>query len=135
MEELETECPWLYQRFSHKDFHCVRGIDKFWTGLWTDLIIEQTMMRSLKSLGGLTRGQGIGENTRNLWVATLHSCAKVENRMCSVNNTSYQSSEQHKELDRSRCQRDYEDLLKFHDWFKQFNPFDVQDKRLRSLNN
>ena len=55
----------LYQQFSNKGFHCVSQTDKFWAGLWTDLVIEQ-MMRSLKSLGGLTRGQGIDENTRNL---------------------------------------------------------------------
>ena len=91
------------------------------------------MMRSLKSLGGFTRGRGIDENTRNLWVATLHSCAEVEERMCSVTSTSHQSSGQHEELGRSGCQRDYKDLLKFHDWLKQFNPFDEQDKKLRSL--
>ena len=90
-------------------------------------------MRSLKSLGGLTRDRGINENTRSLCGATLHSCAEVEDRMGSVTNTSRQSSEQHKELGRSRSQIDYEDLLQFHDWLKQFNPFDLQDKRLRSL--
>ena len=91
------------------------------------------MMRSLRGLGGLTRVGDIDENTRNQWVATLHSFTEVKERMRSVTNTSRQSSEQHKELGRSRFQRDYEDLLKFHDWLKQFNPFDVQDKILRSL--
>ena len=53
--------------------------------------------------------------------------------MRSVTNTNRQNKEQHKELGRSRHHRDYEDLLKFHYWLKKFNPFDVKDKRLRSL--
>lgn len=81
--------------------------------------------------GGVTRG--IDKNTRNLWVATLHSCAEVEERMRSVTNTNRQNSEQHNELGRSRHHKDYEDLLKFHYWLKKFNPLDVQDKGLRSL--
>ena len=56
MVELETDYPWLYQQFSNKGFNCVRRTDKFWAGLWTDLVTEQTMMRSLNSLVGLTRG-------------------------------------------------------------------------------
>ena len=32
----------------------VRWIDRFWAGLWTDLTIERTIMRSIKKLGGLT---------------------------------------------------------------------------------
>ena len=88
------------------------------------------MRRSLKGLVGLTRSQGIDENTRNLWVATLHSRVELEETMRSVANTGLQSSEQQKELGGSRCQKDYEDLLMFYDWLKQFNSFDVQDKRL-----
>ena len=53
--------------------------------------------------------------------------------MRSVTNTSRQSSEQHKDICRSSSQSDYEDLLKFHDCFKQFNLSDVQDKRLRYM--
>ena len=29
--------------------------------IWTDLVIEQKMMRSIHSLGGLTRGRGMTE--------------------------------------------------------------------------
>ena len=33
----------------------------------SDLVIEQTLMRSLKSTGGLTRGSGMTEDMINLW--------------------------------------------------------------------
>lgn len=53
--------------------------------------------------------------------------------MCSITNTCLQSSDQHKELGRPSCQRDYEDLLTLYEWLQQFNSFEVQDKRLRPL--
>ena len=36
-------------------YHTALQSDRFWAGLLTDLIIEQNMMRSLKSRAGLTR--------------------------------------------------------------------------------
>lgn len=47
--------------------------------------------------------------------------------MHSITNTSLHSSEQCKDFGRSRCQRDYEDSLKFHDWLTLLNSFNVQD--------
>ena len=38
-----------------------RWTEKNWAGLWTDLTIEQFLMRAIKSSGGLTRGRGISE--------------------------------------------------------------------------
>ena len=37
----------------------VRRTDKYWEGLGFDMVIEQTLMRTLKSNGGLTRGNRI----------------------------------------------------------------------------
>ena len=58
MLELQTKYPWVYNNFQTLGYHTVRRNDRFWSGLWTDLIIEQVLMRSLKSRGGLTRGKG-----------------------------------------------------------------------------
>ena len=33
--------------------------DRYWAGFSTDLVIEQVLMRSIKTTGGLTRGRGI----------------------------------------------------------------------------
>ena len=64
---------------------------------------------------------------------TLHNCAGVEETMRQVTKTTRQNSEQHVELGQSRRMRDFEDLIKFYTWLKQFNPFNVRDNRLRSL--
>ena len=72
MLNLEESHPWVHDRFT-KGFHAIRRSDKFWAGLWSDLIIEQVMMRSIKSSGGLTRGRGIAESTRQLWLGSIQS--------------------------------------------------------------
>ena len=81
----------LALRTVYKGFHCVRETEKSWDGLWTDLVIKETNMRSLKSLGRLTKGRVIHKNTRNLWVATLHCCEEVE-RMRKTTNANRQSN-------------------------------------------
>ena len=43
-------------------------------------------------------------------------------------------SRQHIELGRSRCKRDFQDILKIQEWFDQHEPFDdVKEVKLRSL--
>ena len=61
MYQLPTDHPWLYHCFIEQGFHAVRRSSRYWAGLWTDLIIEQVMMRSIKGRGGLTRGRGMTE--------------------------------------------------------------------------
>lgn len=68
MLNLPNTHPWLHQKLSVEGHHVIRRTDKFWAGLWTDLVIEQVLMRSLKSRGGLTRGRGMSSSTRMLWV-------------------------------------------------------------------
>ena len=58
---LKNDFPWLHRQFKENGFHCVRGSDKYWTGLWTDLTIEQMMIRSR-----LARDKGMNEAVRNL---------------------------------------------------------------------
>ena len=75
MLELPNEYPWLYQCFIDQGFHTVRRSSRYWAGLWTDLVIEQVMMRSIKSRGGLTRGRGITESVGLQWIYSMHKCA------------------------------------------------------------
>ena len=41
-------------------------------------------MRALKSNGGLTRGRGISESTRQLWIGSMHRCADIHNAMSEL---------------------------------------------------
>ena len=84
MYELPDKYPWLYETFDTNGYHTVRKSDRLWAGLWTDLIIEQSMMRTIKSRGGLTRGRGMTESVRFLRIASMHHCASVHNAMSEI---------------------------------------------------
>ena len=117
MYQLSTEHPWLYRCFIEQGFHVVRRTSRYWAGLWTDLIIEQVMMRSIRSHGGLTRGRGITETVRLQWIYSMHKCAGIHNAMTTITNSEHRTSEQHVDLGTSRSNRDFRDLSKIQEWF------------------
>ena len=63
---------------AHRKFmeghHVVRGSGRFWAGLSTDIIIVQVLMRSIKTHVGLTRGKGMTEKQRLVWVLYMPVC-------------------------------------------------------------
>ena len=65
MSELENRHPDVYLKFVNGR-HVVGRSNKFWAGLSSDLVIEQTLMRSFKTSGGLTHGSGMNEEQRSL---------------------------------------------------------------------
>ena len=58
MFTLPNEKTCLYQPFIDGK-HRVRRSSSYGSGLWSDLVIEQTLMRSLNSSGVLTRSRGL----------------------------------------------------------------------------
>ena len=94
MFNLHADHPWLFEQFCN-GFHSIQRTDRFWAGLWYDLVIEQFMMKTLKNRGGLTRGRGMVESTCNLWVGTMNKCSEVHHTMESVTRQRQQSNEQH----------------------------------------
>ena len=65
MRKLPETHPWLYAQFINVH-HTVQRTNKNWSSIWTDLAIEQTLMRSIKSRGGLTGGRGMTESVRHV---------------------------------------------------------------------
>ena len=59
----------LFQAYTEKGLFTIRRSDKFWSGVWSDMIIEQVLMRAMKVSGGLTRGRGI-----TLWLSGYVLC-------------------------------------------------------------
>ena len=68
--DLESKQPSLYQQFLHGN-HTVRRTESSWSGIWTDLSIEQILMKSLKGRSGII-GRGITDNVMNVWTKTMH---------------------------------------------------------------
>lgn len=76
MLNLPNSHPWLHEMFASCGLHSVRRTEgRYWGGLSMDLIIEQCLMKSIKGQGGLTRGRGMSESVRAVWVATMHQLA------------------------------------------------------------
>ena len=78
--------------------HVVRRSDRFWAGLSPDLIIEQVLMRSIKTHDGLTRGKGMTENQRLVWVLSMPVCASINETMQKFSDVSYKTSDKHKDV-------------------------------------
>ena len=70
MTMLETTNRAVVGQF-RKGLHVVRRTDKYWTGLGCGMVIKQTGMITLKSNGGLTRGNRMGDEHRIVWTMSL----------------------------------------------------------------
>ena len=132
MQALPSTYTWLYNCFT-KGLRAVRRSNRHWSGLWSGLVIEQTLMKSIKSRGGLTRGRGMTDSVRHLWVLSLSHSSIVHQSMMTLSGLNLKSSEQHIDMGESRRKRDYEDYKMFRDWLEQRNPFTSVDEHLHSL--
>jgi len=134
MLKLPDIHPTLHDLFTNSKMHTVRRTNRFWAGLSTDLAIEQVMMRSVKSRGGLTHGRGLSETVRVMWVQSMHSCAEVHSAMTRLTNMETCSEETvHTELEASCMKRDTDDLTKVLEWFNEHNPFIIGEGTLHNL--
>ena len=132
MNQLPVSHPWLYEQFVTCGFHTVRRTDRFWAGLSTDLLIEQTLMKSLKSQPGLTHGRGMTEPVRHTWVHSMHETARFHLALKSaVNLTSGDAV--HTDCGQMRKKRDVKDCQKVTEWLQLHNPFSSPDTRLTAL--
>lgn len=131
MQNLQTDHPDVYSHFQN-GHHVLRRSDRFWAGLSTDLVIEQVLMRSIKSCGGLTRGRGLEESQRALWLLSMPVCAEYNNAMQDLTGTTYSTSDQHKESSPSRIARDQKDIKSLLEFLADRNPF-LSDTSLRNI--
>ena len=133
MRDLPVTHPDIHKKFTEDQCHTVRKSDRFWAGLWTDLVIEQSMMRVLKSRGGLTRGRGMTESVISTWIHSMHACASIHNVMTELTQNQHKTCEQHVDLSASRLKRDTRDLAKLKDWLAKNNPFNEEEPFLKSI--
>jgi hypothetical protein len=96
------------------------------------LAIEQALMRSIKTTGGLTRGRGMSENQRALWILSRPDCAEMNDAMQTFTGTNYYSLDQHKEDGKSRQKRDIKDTMIFTSFLEERNPF-INEENLRNI--
>ena len=104
----------------------VRRNNRYWGGLAPDLVIEQALMRSLKSTGGLTRGRGMPECQRSIWTLSMPICAQINESMQDLAGPTYSTSEQHVESSRSRMTKHKHDTDAVITFLKPLQPFSEQ---------
>ena len=75
MQKLHETHPEVSRHFD-QGIHVVRRSDRLWVGLSPDLVIEQVLMRSMKTSGALTRGRGMTETQRLVWLMAHPVCAE-----------------------------------------------------------
>ena len=122
MSSLETDHPDVHRKFE-AGFHVVRRSNRLWEGLSTDLVIEQVLMRSLKTSGGLTRGRGMTERQRVIWLLSMPACAEMNRAMLELTGVSYSTGEQNKDMTKSRQARDMKDTRTLLLALAERNPF------------
>ena len=131
MSNLETQHPDVQQKFN-KGLHVIRRSNRQWAGLSSDLVIEQVLMRSLKTSGGLTRGRGMTEHQRLLWLLSRPACTEVNQAMQELTGVNYNTGEQNKDMTAARQARDWKDTLTVLQYLRERNPFS-SDPSLRSI--
>ena len=130
MYNLHITHPQIYHSFS-KGFHVVRRTNRYWAGLSSDLAIEQILMRSVKTVGGMTRGRGMDEAQRSLWILSRPVCSEINNQMQGLIRPK-DSNDKHKECSEARIKRDSRDVHIMIDYLLDRNPFS-SEKELRSI--
>ena len=132
MSTLEKDNPTVYRDFIN-GYHVIRRSERVWSGLSPDLVIEQTLMRSLKSTGGLTRGTGFKEVQRNVYLYSRAPCAEISDAIEEFTGKKYSTSNQHREMSASRQSRDSEDYNNLICFFHDHNPFNTETEGLRNI--
>ena len=133
MSELESVNPIVHDRYK-KDGFVIQRSDRYWAGLPCDLVIEQVLMRSLKSTGCLTRGSGMTAVQRAIWILSKPICSKYGLVMEENTGVLYTSSEQHQSATKSRVTRDKLDTDKVCERLSDVSPF-TKDPSLQNIVN
>ena len=127
----KEEHPDVFLAFKN-GLHVVRRSERFWAGLSSDLIIEQVLMRSVKTTGGLTRSRGFSETQRLVWLLSTPVTAEINNAMQGLTGVEYVTSEQHKEATAARIRRDMDDVTKLIEFLERRNQF-TKNLELRNI--
>ena len=122
MQNLQNEHPDVYQHFED-GLHVGRRSERYWAGLSQDLLIEQVLMRSMKTTGGLTRGRGMTETQRLVWLLSSNVCSEANLAIQELTTVNFSTSEQHKDVSEARQKKDMMDTRELITFLNLRNPF------------
>ena len=125
MKSLKDKIPEEdYTLFSNCGYFTIRRKDHFFSGNFSDIVIEQDLMRLFKCSGGMTRGRGITDSTISSFVNVMPRCIPICSFLEDFTGLTKLSSEQHKvNLRPSNISRDLKHFKSFLNWFQIHSPF------------
>lgn len=123
MIHLKESHPQAYKEFAEKGYFTINRTGKPWAGVWSDMVIEQTLMRSMKSSGGLTRGRGITDSVLTKWICGSPAGTAICTSLEEFAGSAFAGEEQHVDFRDSRQKRDTLDRAKIREWFNDHPPF------------
>ena len=115
-------------KFSVYGNHAVRFSDHEWSGTWTDITIETTLMREAKSSGGLNRGRFRNESAHKSWVQTLNHFSFIHQELEGGMNK--RGVPVHTDVTKAQIKKDDDAVNAIVGWLEEVNPFDAtRDKK------
>ena len=109
----------IIDSFISEGSHVVCYSSNEWAGIWTDLTIEETLMKSSKSDGGLSSGRfRNGESAHRSWIQTLSHFSLINKLSQKV-----ESKEIHRDLATAQRKKDEEAINSIGTWLEDMRPF------------
>lgn len=122
-----------YRLFTEEGHFTVRRTDKAWAGIWTDMTIEQMLMRTIHTgAQGLSHGRGMTSSVMTRFLKGMPYAIEIMNQLEDYVNIKWESSDQHVDLTPARQKRDTSDKDIFKAWLRAHNPF-IRSPKLQSL--
>ncbi|CAG4972676.1 unnamed protein product [Parnassius apollo] len=92
------------------------------------MVIEQSMMKCMKTDGGVARGRSTQESVISKWAYGMHTMNTVYEVLEDLANVRMDKTDQHVDASDSRIKRDIEDINKLLEWLLSHDPFPVIPK-------
>lgn len=125
--------PEEYRLFTEQGHFTIRRTEKAWAGIWTDMTIEQMLMRTIHTgAQGLSHGRGMTSSVMTRFLEGMPYAIEIMNQLEEYVSIKWESSDQHVDVTPARQKRDENDRQTFKTWFQTHNPF-IQSPKLQSL--
>ncbi|CAH1099224.1 unnamed protein product [Psylliodes chrysocephalus] len=92
------------------------------------MVIEQSMVKAMKTDGGIARGRSTKESVISKWVYSMHAMNTVCERLEDLANVRMDTTEQHVDASDLRVKKDTKDIRKLLERFSTHDPFPEVDK-------
>lgn len=119
--------------FVHRGLHTVRYSTNEWSGIWSDMAIEQKFMKVCKTSGGLTGGRFRNKDSAHkMYCGILNHSSKINEVMGDKLKPPNLNTLKHKDTRLSNMKKDADAITRILMWLKDNDPF-YQDRHADML--